>query len=151
VGTPDHPPISPPIDVAFRARAAVDVTGYARWAIARSISESPDSLARIAPALVCDIVVCDSCAGPARPWTRLGASYLGTGVGTKSPPDMVRTSLGIDVDVLRLGILLPVIYSLSSLTCGFASLLSMLAHAASEQQIITATMAGFSIWSPLFE
>jgi hypothetical protein len=54
---------------------------------------------------------------------------------------MVRTSLGIDV--LRLGILLPVTYSLSFLSCGFASLLSTLAHATSGGRIITHRIAFF--------
>jgi len=55
--------------------------------------------------------------------------------------DMVLTSLGIDV--LRLGRLLPVTYSLSSLTCGFQSLSSTLAHAASEERIATLRMVFF--------
>src|SRR5882762_2413608 len=55
--------------------------------------------------------------------------------------DTVLASVGNDV--LRRGKLLPVTYSLSSLICGFAALLSALAHATSEGRIITLRIAFF--------
>ena len=76
-----------------------------------------------------------------------GIIELGAGlirrISSTSWSDMVFTSLGIEV--LRLGILLPVTYSLSSLTCGFRSLLSTLAHAVSEQRMVTLRMVCFTV------